>query len=79
MTATVRKWGNSLGLRIPKQLADELGMKEGTAVRIVRRAGRVEIVPVGPKYSLKSLLRGVRPSNIHVETDWGSPVGKEVW
>ena len=28
---------------------------------------------------LKSLLAGVTPENIHPETDWGKPMGKEIW
>ncbi|MGE3246708.1 MAG: AbrB/MazE/SpoVT family DNA-binding domain-containing protein, partial [Beijerinckiaceae bacterium] len=34
----IAKWGNSLAIRIPKRLADELGLKEGDAVEI-RRSG----------------------------------------
>jgi antitoxin MazE len=30
----IAKWGNSLAVRLPKQLVDELGLKEGDAVEI---------------------------------------------
>jgi antitoxin MazE len=31
------------------------------------------------KYDLDELLAGVKPTNLHGETDFGGPVGKEVW
>jgi antitoxin MazE len=31
------------------------------------------------KYSLKKLLSGVTPQNRHPETDWGRPIGEEIW
>jgi hypothetical protein len=30
-----------------------------------------------PKYSLDELLASVTPENVHPETDWGGPVGRE--
>jgi antitoxin MazE len=42
--------------------------------------GRLVVVPpVAPSYTLEELLADVRPSNLHKETDWGPPAGKEVW
>jgi len=77
MTVVVREWGHGLGVRIPKRLADELGIRAGTTVQISRRVGRVEITPVGMTYSLKALLKGIRPSNLHRETDTGpAPEGE---
>ncbi len=31
------------------------------------------------KYTTAELLKGVTDENIHGETDWGPPVGREVW
>jgi antitoxin component of MazEF toxin-antitoxin module len=31
------------------------------------------------KQSLKDLIRGISPENVHSETDWGRPEGKELW
>jgi len=28
---------------------------------------------------LQELLEGITPENCHPATDWGKPVGKEVW
>jgi antitoxin component of MazEF toxin-antitoxin module len=31
------------------------------------------------KYSLQALVSKVTPQNRHPETDWGKPMGKEIW
>ena len=35
MYATIQKWGNSQGLRIPKALLDAVGLKEHDRVELV--------------------------------------------
>ncbi|MBL8112027.1 MAG: AbrB/MazE/SpoVT family DNA-binding domain-containing protein [Acidobacteria bacterium] len=80
MRTRVQKWGNSLALRIPKAFALELGMQEDGEVELTVEKGRlVAVPPIVPVYTLDELLAGVRPSNLHSESDWGPPVGKEVW
>ncbi len=34
--------------------------------------------PVKKAYALATLLARVKPKNIHTETDWGRPVGREI-
>jgi len=36
----VSKWGNSLAVRLPKKLVDELGLKEGDEINVVAAKGR---------------------------------------
>jgi antitoxin MazE len=83
MKTHVSKWGNSLAIRIPKALAIELGLREGTAVDVTSEPGRLVITPATGtgrrKYSLKEILRGIRPEHLHSEVDFGPPVGKEIW
>lgn len=80
MTTRVQKWGNSLAVRIPKSFAIEAGMTEDCPVEVSLSEGRIVISPMNPpKYSLDDLLAGVTEENLHSETDWGSPVGREVW
>ena len=81
MLAKVRKWGNSLALRLPKALADETGVHLESPVEITVRGRTIVIEPVREKesYDLDKLLAGVKPENLHEETDFGSPVGKEAW
>jgi antitoxin MazE len=78
MRSVVRRWGNSLGVRIPRALA-EGRLEEGTEVDISTAGGAILIEPVGPSYSLEQLLARVTPDNVHAETDVGEPVGRELW
>ena len=80
MRTRIQKWGNSLALRIPKAFALEVGLERDGEVELSVEKGRLVIVPPSmPSYTLEELLSGVRPSNIHAETDWGPAVGKEAW
>ncbi|MEA2345376.1 MAG: antitoxin MazE [Thermoanaerobaculia bacterium] len=80
MRTRVQKWGNSLALRIPKAFAQEVGLEQDGEVDLSVEKGRLVVVPpVTPSYTLEELLAGIRPSNLHEETDWGPPVGKEIW
>lgn len=80
MKTTIQKWGNSLALRLPKALADEVQIREGSKVELVRTADGVLVKTPRrkPRYRLSDLLAGVTPNNVHSETDWGPPVGREV-
>jgi antitoxin MazE len=79
-TATqIAKWGNSLGLRLPKSVALEAQLDEGDTVDVSVKNGAIVIRPGRPKYSLEDLVDKITPRNRHVESDWGGPVGDEAW
>jgi antitoxin MazE len=80
METLVSRWGNSLGLRIPKALAAEAGLSPGDAVRIDRTPEGLMIMKVQPrpKVSLSELLARVTEDNRHEAVDWGDPVGREL-
>lgn len=80
MDAKIAKWGNSLAMRLPANLADELGLEPGSEVEI-RRAGReLRLLPkASPKrYELSELLKGVTTDNSHPEIPSGPDVGREI-
>ena len=80
MISKIQKWGNSLGLRIPKALAEDAKVEEGTSVDLRVEEGRLVVVPLEkPRFTLESLLREVVPENLHAAVDTGPPVGREVW
>ncbi len=80
MHARVRKWGNSLALRIPKALADEAGIEKDSAVELALEDGRLVVARKTPRrYTLKRLLAGVTPRNRRREVDTGPSVGGEAW
>ncbi len=78
MNTRIRKWGNSLGLRIPKSFAEEAGVAAGSEVTLTVVDGGLVIRPSRVrKYALADLLRGVNRRNVHGEVDAGGPVGRE--
>jgi antitoxin MazE len=79
MTNIINKWGNSLGVRIPQAIANEIGLKIGTVVDVSVVDKKVVISPVSKKFTLEDLLEGVTPELIDGEYDWGQPVGNELW
>ncbi len=80
MRARVQKWGNSLGIRIPRALAQEVDVAADTEVEIAARNGKILISPLGKKaLTLRQLLLRVTNANLHKEVESGSPVGKEGW
>ena len=79
MTEIVNRCGNSLGVRIPQPLANEVGFMVGTEVNIEVVNNTIVISPVKRKYQLEDLLIGATPELISGEYDWGQPVGKEIW
>ena len=79
MKVQIQKWGNSLALRIPKSLAVDTNITEGTTVELTRGKNGILVKPAAEEISLESLLDRVTPENLHGEADFGKPVGKEVW
>ena len=72
MQTTVRKWGNSLAVRIPKSFAGELGLASGGTVEIKKVSGMLTISPVRKrKATLRDMLSGITKENLHTETDFG--------
>ena len=80
MRVQVQRWGNSLALRIPKPFAEDAGVTAGTVVDVSVSKGRLIASPVAPRrMRLKDLLRRVNKKNLHGESDFGRPIGREVW
>ncbi|MEH2352661.1 AbrB/MazE/SpoVT family DNA-binding domain-containing protein [Nostoc sp.] len=80
MTTVVAKWGNSLAIRLPKALAEQVNVKEGTDITFSISGNSIVITPQQrKKYTLDELLEGMTPDNFYSEIDTGSAVGNEVW
>jgi antitoxin MazE len=79
MVTKLQKWGNSLGVRLPKSIAAQKDLREGSSVSISIANNRIVIESIVEEVSLKSLLSEVSTNNLHVETDWSDVRGNEVW
>ncbi|MFH1116700.1 MAG: AbrB/MazE/SpoVT family DNA-binding domain-containing protein [Pseudomonadota bacterium] len=76
MKIRLRKWGNSLALRIPKSFAVEVGLQNQSPVELTVADGTLIIEPVvEPGATLKQLLDRVTDDNVHHEVDAGSDPG----
>ncbi len=73
------KWGNSLALRIPKALTQDAELKEGDAVTVTVAGEGLVIKPARRRIKLHQLVSRITAKNRHQETDWGRPLGKELW
>ncbi len=80
MEAVIKKWGNSPALRLSASLMKEahLTLDQRVSVKVLR--GKIIIEPVNRKeYKLEELVAGITADISHAESDFGKPVGKEVW
>ncbi len=80
MTAVVAKWGNSLAIRIPRAVAEQAQVTEGTAINFTVEGNSIVLLPQKrKKYTLDELLEGMTPDNFHPEFETGNTVGNEDW
>jgi antitoxin MazE len=80
MRAKIQKWGNSLALRVPKGVAELVGLTEGGEVELVVEDGGMVVKPARKRrYTLEELVAGITEENRHEETDTGPSVGNEAW
>lgn len=89
MVVQLNKWGNSIGLRIPKPYRDLLGLRQGTNVEVIIRDDSIVLTPVTSSTQLAEMaadidldlmISQITPDKVHGEI-WNDspPAGKEVW
>lgn len=81
MTAKISKWGNSQGLRVPKDIMESLQLHIGDNVNITIVDGKAIIEPIKqniPKYDLNELVSKV-PQDYKVNEEFDTTLGKEEW
>lgn len=77
---TIQKWGNSHGVRIPKQLLEALKLHENDKIEIERQQDAIIIRKAGMRHrTLEERMAGFKGSYEFSECDTGAPVGNEVW
>jgi antitoxin MazE len=75
--AQIVKWGNSLAIRIPKQVLTDARLAEGDAVEIKVSRGRLELSATERIPTLKELVSQITRENRYAETSWGPDRGRE--
>jgi antitoxin MazE len=76
--ARIVKWGNSHGVRLPRDVLAAGGIDADAEVAIVAERGRIVISLVRRKPTLADLLAQIRPGDDFSEIDHGAPQGREV-
>jgi antitoxin MazE len=89
MNTTVQKWGNSQGIRIPKHILEEVGLKINDEVKLKKVENKIIIEKVenNATFTLKEHLESYygKPieeikniDNDDKEINWGKSEGDEV-
>ena len=76
MKAKIAKWGNSVALRVPKGLAEDLGLVPGKVVDLEKKGTALEVETdltrrKLPVYRLEDLLAQIKPGDVPPYEDWG--------
>jgi antitoxin MazE len=82
MRTTLKKWGNSQGLRFPKALLEKANLAIGDPVEIIADEGQIIIKAsniIRGKYKIKDLVAKMPKDHKPSEESWGAAVGKEQW
>ena len=78
----ITKWGNSLGFRIPRGIADSLNIQAGDTLELAPAEGGLLLKKAlrrEKRYALADILDSFVPLSVHPEVDFGKPQGEEVW
>ena len=73
----IAKWGGSLAIRIPKPVAEQWGVEEGSAIEMFSEGDSVVLRK--RRYDLEEMLAQITPDNLQPEWDTGPAVGLEEW
>ena len=78
----ITKWGNSLGFRIPRGIAESMNIRAGDTLELspaedghlVKKAA-----PFDKRYALADILDSFPSADAHAAIDFGNSQGEEVW
>ena len=80
MEARLQKWGNSLGIRIPKALLNSLNLKEDDILDLDVEENKIIIVKsTQSKIDLAKRFKDYYGENLAKDFSWDEKRGKEIW
>jgi len=77
MQSQIRKWGNSLGVRVPKKFADKLNLKDGSSINV--EVTDKQLIISADTSELDRLVDKITKHNCHLEIFNDATLGKEIW
>jgi len=81
MTATLSNWGNSQGLRFPKDIIKELSLSVGDKLKIFVENQKIIIEPIKKervKYNIDDLVKKI-PKDYKIYEEFDDKIGNEQW
>ena len=81
MTVTISRWGNSQGLRFPKDIMKELHLSIGDKVKLLIENQKIVIEPIREareKYDINDLVKNL-PDNYKSHELFEDKIGLEEW
>ena len=80
ISQTIKPWGNSVGIRLPKVVTEKAGVAVGQELAISLKNGSIVLTPVkDTKQTLEQLLDDITPANLHTSVDTDHARGNEEW
>ena len=81
MATKIQRWGNSQGLRVPKEVLEAANLAVGDAVDVQAVDGNLVVTPVRRvrgRLALADLVAALPRDAVHAEVSWGEPEGDEL-
>ncbi|WP_447985450.1 AbrB/MazE/SpoVT family DNA-binding domain-containing protein [Nitrospira sp. Nam74] len=79
MESRLKKWGNSIAVRLPMSMVKKCQLSENQRIDISCHGGRIVIEPVSfSRYHFDVLVRQITAENRHDPVDFGCPLGREL-
>jgi antitoxin MazE len=81
LTATIRRWGNSAAVRIPRDILSQANLKEGTNVEItLNKDHEITLRAIRKRQTVQEIFSDYEGGFFHSEEiNWGGPQGDEIW
>lgn len=80
MKVQVKEWGNSQGIRIPKEILQDAGISMNEVLNINVSNGTIVLSKTFRHRTLEERAAEYGGQlNLDGEYDWDAPVGREVW
>ena len=80
MQTQVKTWGNSQGIRIPKEILQDAGISLDETLDITVSNGVITLAKAFKHKTLEERAAEYEGNlNLDGELDWGEPLGREVW
>ncbi len=79
MDVIIQKWGNSQGIRLPKNILKAIEWDENDKLDLRVEEGKIIIEKAVKRKNIKELFKNYNEDYKSNEIDWGTPQGNEVW